>query len=163
MRWREMDTIEEVAKGFVVGPGVRRQIVVLKFDVDTRFFGYAPETNSMVPYEGTCVDLSDRETIVWFEGLQPNNRTLSRRVAGPVHVEFVYPRHESGGLDLAREERVGYLQDALNLSGTNWRGFNAKSLPVSVYYARLLARYLSAFDEFELDALDLSGLAPWFL
>ena len=32
------------------------------------------------------------------------------------------------------DNELNYLQDILNLSGSNWRGFNAKSMPISIYY-----------------------------
>jgi hypothetical protein len=60
-------------------------------------------------------------------------------------------------------EKNVYLQDSLNLSGANWRGFNAKSLPVSVFYAKLIARYFSQFERLGLEECELDNLTPWFL
>ena len=79
-------------------------------------------------------------------------------VAAPLHVQFIFPRRE-----LTHGQQQAYLQDAINLSGANWRGFNAKSLPVSVYYAQLIARYLREFEEHGLPAVDVNVLTPWFL
>jgi len=90
--------------------------------------------------------------------LQYHNPTVKRRIAKPMHIEFTYP---VGGLD--REEEAGFLQDAVNLSGANWRGFNAKSLPVSVYYAKLISDYIGHFDQLGLGELDVENLPPWFL
>ena len=58
---------------------------------------------------------------------------------------------------------LNHLQDAINLSGANWRGFNAKAMPVSVYYAQLIARYLKEFESHGLAAVDVNTLTPWFL
>ena len=51
----------------------------------------------------------------------------------------------------------------MNLSGANWRGFNAKSMPVSVYYAKIIADYISSFDKLGLDDIEIENLRPWFL
>ena len=109
------------------------EFVALKFNDRNRFFGFSVEHNSRVPYESTLLPLSRSEYLVWFEGLQYGRRTVHGMIGRPLHVEFTYPF--SG--DLNADQRRAHLQDAINLSGANWRGFNAKSLPISVYYAQL--------------------------
>jgi hypothetical protein len=79
-------------------------------------------------------------------------------VGGPLHVKFTYP-----GEGLTPDQQRAHLQDAINLSGANWRGFNAKSLPVSVYYAQLIAKYLKEFERHGLPTVDVGILTPWFL
>jgi hypothetical protein len=134
------------------------EFVVLKFNDNNKFFGYSPNSNSMVPYESSFVRLSSKEYLVWFEGLQYHNPNVYRRIGGPVHINFIYP-----GQELDEQRKTDYLQDAVNLSGANWRGFNAKSLPISIYYAQLVARYLREFDRLGLEEIELSNLTPWFL
>ncbi len=134
------------------------EFVSLKFNDRNRFFGFAVDHNSRVPYESTMLPLSDSEFIVWFEGLQYNQPTVRGMVGGPLHVKFTYPER-----DLTREQQRAHLQDAINLSGANWRGFNAKSLPVSVYYAQLIAKYLKEFEGHGLPKVDVGILTPWFL
>ena len=100
------------------------------------FFGFAVDHNSRVPYESTVIPLSRNEFLVWFEGLQYGQPTLRKMVGSPLHVKFTYPNN-----GLTRDQQRAHLQDAINLSGANWRGFNAKSLPVSVYYAQIIATF----------------------
>ena len=134
------------------------EFVSLKFNDRNRFFGFAAGHNSRVPYESSLVRLSKNEFLVWFEGLQYGQPTVSKVISNPVHVQFTYPLEE-----LSRDRQRAHLQDAINLSGANWRGFNAKSLPVSVYYAQLIARYLKEFEKRGLPAVDVDTLTPWFL
>ena len=111
-----------------------------------------------MPYESTILSLSRSEFLVWFEGLQYGRPTVRDIVGGPVHVQFTYPDAKIG-----LERQRAHLQDAINLSGANWRGFNAKSLPVSVYYAQLIAKYLKEFENHGLPPVDVRVLTPWFL
>ena len=134
------------------------EFVSLKFNDRNRFFGFAAGHNSRVPYESSLVRLSKNEFLVWFEGLQYGRPNVDKMVSNPVHVQFTYPLEE-----LSRDRHRAHLQDAINLSGANWRGFNAKSLPVSVYYAQLVAKYLKEFEKRGLPALDVDTLTPWFL
>ena len=45
----------------------------------------------------------------------------------------------------AEQNTDSLLQDLVNLSGANWRGFNAKSAPVSVFYCHLVADLVHDF------------------
>lgn len=132
--------------------------VVLKFNDRNRFFGYAINHNSRVPYESSFIQLSNNQFLVWFEGLQYGRTTILKKIAGPLHLEFIYPRR-----GMTRKSQYDHLQNSINLSGANWRGFNAKALPISVYYAQLIARYLREFDVRELERVDVGILRPWFL
>ncbi len=134
------------------------EFVSLKFNERNRFFGYSASHNSRVPYESSVLPLSHTEFLVWLEGLQYGQSTLHKMVGNPLHVKFTFP-HEH----LSWNNKQLHLQDAINLSGANWRGFNAKSLPVSVYYAQLIASYLKEFEKQKLDKLDVNILKPWFL
>ena len=132
--------------------------VSLKFNDRKGLFGFAVDHNSRVPYESTVIPLARNEYLVWFEGLQYGKSTVRELIGKPLHVEFTYP-HEG----LSRDQQRAHLQDAINLSGANWRGFNAKSLPVSVYYAQIIAKYLKEFERYGLPTLDVNLLTPWFL
>lgn len=134
------------------------EFVSLKFNDQNRFFGFAVGHNSRVPYESSMIQLSKNEFLVWFEGLQYGQSTINKMVSNPVHIQFTYPLDE-----FSQDRQRAHLQDAINLSGANWRGFNAKSLPVSVYYAQLIARYLKEFENLNLPAVDVNTLTPWFL
>ena len=135
------------------------EFVSLKFNDRNRFFGFAVGHNSRVPHESTVISLSSSEFLVWFEGLQYGEPTINKMIGNPLHVQFMYPHFE----ELHFEQKQAHLQDAINLSGANWRGFNAKSLPVSVYYAQIIARYLKEFETHNLSPIDVNTLTPWFL
>ena len=158
LRRREMESIANVFEERRAESDTTGEFVVLKFNDRNRFFGFAPDHNSRVPYESTVVRLSHNECLVWFEGLQYGHPVIREMVGGPLHVQFAYPRDR-----LTQNQQRAYLQDAINLSGANWRGFNAKSLPVSVYYAQLIARYLKEFEAHGLPAVQLGVFTPWFL
>jgi hypothetical protein len=64
---------------------------------------------------------------------------------------------------MSQENKLKYLQDSVNLSGANWRGFNAKSVPVSIYYAKLVADFVKEFRDLNLEEIDWESLTPWFL
>jgi hypothetical protein len=157
-RKSELNVIYETIKDFVKSKRLPNlDFVVLRVNAKNKFFGYA-YTNSLVPYESTytLVSYSPRAYLVWLEGLQFHRATLYKRVSGPVYIEFYWSNRE-----LEENERKNYLQDVLNLSGANWRGFNAKNLPVSIYYCQLVADFVKNFDGEIQDIENISN--PWFL
>lgn len=158
LRREELDMIKEVLSTYYEEVAGETDLVALKFNHRNKYFGYAPSSNSMVPYESTYLTLSDSDYIVWFEGIQYHRSSVQSRIGGPMHVRFFYPEEK-----LSDKEKRDYLQDALNISGTNWRGFNAKSKPISIYYASRIAKYYRAFDEYDFGDVDLSNMTPWFL
>ncbi len=159
LRKDEMICLRECINNFKLSHG-DIEVVFIKINVDNRFFGYS-EFNSKVPLSGSYIELSDREFLVWFEGLQQGKEHLitAQAVTNPVHIEFL------GTDDLSKDEVKGYLQDVINLSGANWRGYNAKHTPVSIYYPTLIAKFIGRFDQYGLE-LDL-GLGAidkaWFV
>ena len=157
IRRDDLNTINSVLAD-KLGRTDRDPLVSLKFNSRSRFFGFSVNHNSRVPHESSVIRLARTEFLVWFEGLQYGQYRLRKTASNPLHVQFTYPRDV-----LPREEQRAHLQDAINLSGANWRGFNAKSLPVSVYYAQLIARYLKEFEKHQLPAIDVNILLPWFL
>jgi hypothetical protein len=132
------------------------ELVVIKVNTDNKFFGYDKKINSLVPYESTYLKIAPKEYLVWFEGLQYHNPNVQKRYPGPTHVEFLsIPKNPN--------EIIDYLQDVLNLSGANWRGFNAKALPVSIHYCRLVAKFIQEFDSRGYSDFKIDNLKPWFL
>jgi len=151
----ELETIKKMLEQFDTE---NIEFVVLKVNTVHKFFGYSLQVNSLVPYESTFVKLSPTEYIVWFEGLQYHNPTVYKLFAGPAHIEFYYESRS-----LRDDERKDYLQDTINLSGANWRGFNAKSLPVSIYYCKLVADFIKEFKALGYENFEIDNLNPWFL
>ena len=156
IRNRELNSIAAALRAREAAGG-DGHFVSMKFNERNRFFGFASGHNSRVPYESTVVSLSRNEYLVWFEGLQYGQAALQKMVGGPLHVRYAYPD------GIGESEKRMFLQDAINLSGANWRGFNAKSLPVSVYYAQIIARYLKEFEAHGLRPPDVNNIVPWFL
>ncbi len=154
----ELDVVNDVLAELSKNASSPKEFSVMRFNERNKFFGYSRNSNSMIPYESSFVRIAEREFLVWFEGLQIQNPTVRKRIERPLHVEFLY---SSPNLDYLKMK--SYLQDAVNLSGANWRGFNAKSLPVSVYYAQLVARYYKEFQALGFEDIDLERITPWFL
>lgn len=158
LRRDETQYIHKALQTFAESEGQDKQLVAMKFNDRNKYMGFALWNNSRVPFESTFISLGRSEYLVWFEGLQYHNPTVKRRIARPMHIEFTYPIGH-----LEKDKEIDLLQDAINLSGANWRGFNAKSLPVSVYYARLISQYIGHFDQLGLSDIDIEDMPPWFL
>ncbi len=133
---------------------------VIKINVVNKFFGYS-HYNSNIPLAGSCIQLGKREYLVWFEGLQQGKTQVvsAQNISNPVHIQFIY------GPEMSEEEIKAYLQDIVNLSGANWRGFNAKHEPVSTLYPELIAKFAGKFDQYGLN-LEIGDSAiekVWFI
>lgn len=147
-------TVQQVATG-EVSNGC--EFAVVKVNERNRFFGVNPQAHSLVPYEGTKVRLGAGEYLVWFEGIFPDRPTVTKVFPGPTHIEFLKVTDQSKTGDHA------LLQDLVNLSGANWRGFNAKSAPVSVFYCHIIADMVQEFNDAALPMPAVEQLRPWFL
>lgn len=159
IKHEEIEIIKDTIKKLLCEDTLsEKEFVVLKVNTENKFFGYNIDINSLVPYESTYIKLSNKEYLVWFEGLQFHNTKTLKRYSGPIHIEFRYTNKE-----LTTTEKIAYLQDVLNLSGANWRGFNAKSSPVSIYYPHLVSRFIKEFRDRSLPEISISNLPPWFL
>ncbi len=132
---------------------------VIKVNHKSRFFGTNRAVNSLVPYEGTKVRLGSHEYLVWFEGIYPDKPNVTKAFPGPTHLQFL--RVDDERTEPAEEREL--LQDIVNLSGANWRGFNAKSSPVSVFYCHLVADLVHNFHEQGLPMPAVQDIQPWFL
>jgi hypothetical protein len=154
----ELQTINKAVKQLAESRDLpNTDFIVLKVDPNNKFFGYA-YTNSLIPYESTFIRLSSNPAayLVWFEGLQYHKEAVYKRISGPVYIEFYWTSR-----DIEEPERNKYLQDVLNLSGANWRGFNAKNVPVSIYYCQLITDFIKRFPG-EVENIDKVA-NPWFL
>lgn len=129
------------------------EFVTIKINLKNKYFGYSHH-NTLVPYESSFVKLSYNEYLVWFEGLLYGKEVVYKRLSNPVHIQFLNKIEDS----------KKYLQDVLNLSGANWRGFNAKSIPISIYYSQIIAKYTEAFEQIDgYEEKAISNDKPWFL
>lgn len=137
------------------------KISILIVNSDHKFFGYDFSKNSLIPYESTYIGLSHYEFLVWFEGLQYQTSSLTKRIGAPVYINFWHSN--TSAIADNPEYRKSLLQDCINLSGANWRGFNAKQLPVSIFYCQRIAEFLKNFEQNEFEPIEFENLRPWFL
>lgn len=158
IRKDELNAIRDMLKELQTSSGAPKELIALKFNDDNDFFGFSASHNSRIPTEGTIATLSPHDFLVWFSGLSLQDSKVPKKPERPVHVRVLYPQQPLPEADVKR-----VLQDAMNIAGTNWRGFNAKSMPISIYYAKLIAEYYGRFDEAGLEDIQLESIAPWFL
>lgn len=165
IRTRHLNHLKDTLLRAATISSEKKSFAVIKFNDSGRFYGFS-NSNSRVPLEGTRVDLGNSQYLIWFEGASIKGN-ITRAISKPVHVEFLYPSYRQQETEEEKnaffKNSLSYLQDAINLSGANWRGFNAKSSPISVYYAKIIARYIERFDRLDLEPIDLDGMPPWFL
>ncbi len=132
---------------------------MIRINTKHRFLGFS-DHNTCVPYESSYIQLSRSEFLIWAEGLQYGKEILHKRVSEPLYVQFLESQENW-------ETKKECLQDILNLTGANWRGFNSKAQPISILYSRLIARFMKEFSHLD-DVRDMSivsaeSIAPWFL
>ena len=157
--------------------------IVIRINTKNKYFAYNKDLNSLTPYESSLIRISANEYLIWFEGLQFQDEIPQKRYSGPTYVEFLFwskkdwtkkekikffsneqlSDDEKLRFYLSRTDKENYLQDIINLSGANWRGFNAKSLPVSIYYCRIVSNFIKEFRQRKYPKFDFSNLQPWFL
>lgn len=158
LRQREIAAIQDVAQQTAKSLSETRcRFAVVKVNHKSRFFGINQSVNSLVPYEGTYVRLGHDEYLIWFEGIFPDKPTVTKAFSGPTHLQFLRTNDRD---EIGKEV---LLQDLVNLSGANWRGFNAKSTPVSVFYCHLVADLVQEFQKRGLPLPAIEELRPWFL
>ncbi len=132
------------------------ELYIIRVNDDSKFFGYAINNNSLIPYESTYIKLSHNEFLLWTEGLNFHNPTPRKRYANPIYIDFYYSNQESVNYE-------SFLQDILNLSGVNYRGFNAKALPVSMFYPKLISNFYKHFKKYNLQFPIEKKDKMWFL
>jgi hypothetical protein len=159
MKKREIDAIRALLKELHNGEfSSGHEFIALKFNDHNDFLGFSVAHNSRIPSEGAVVPLSKKEFLLWFSGLGTEDSKAPKKPERPVHVQILYP-----ATPLSKDDLRRVLQDAMNIAGANWRGFNAKSLPISIYYAKLIAEYYAHFRDADLPDLNIEDLSPWFL
>ena len=132
---------------------------IIKINDNPKFTGYHLSENTLIPFESSYAQLSENQYLLWSEGLNYHNKKAVKRYSNPLHVSFYYTNRKNNDF----EDHTKYLQDILNLSGANYRGFNAKALPVSVYYPKLIANFSKHFKELDLNFATQDSKKPWFL
>ncbi len=157
LKRKEIDAINATVRLALKDGQGNCEFAVLRVNHKSRFFGFNRSVNSLVPYEATSIRLGNNQYLIWFEGIFPDKPTVNKAYPGPTLVEFMRISEDS-------DQNVdSLLQDLVNLSGANWRGFNAKSAPVSVFYCHLVADLVHDFHRQGLPLPKIVDLRPWFL
>ena len=155
VKQNELKKITEVIKSI----DNRKDFAVLKINDNSKFFGYNTLANSLVPYESSMLKISDWEYLIWTEGMNYHNNKANKKFSNPLHVEFYYPKIK----EIDDKTIKLHLQDIMNLSGASWRGFNAKSVPISMFYPKIISGFIKEFNSRNLSEINFENLPPWFL
>jgi argonaute-like protein implicated in RNA metabolism and viral defense len=137
------------------------QLVVTKVSEEDTFFAVDSQFKDGVPRRGTVVHLSDRDYLLFTEGR--DEKEIWANYRSPVALR-VTPL--SGARHSVAVRTV--LRQVNDLSQVNWRGFNARSKPISIYYGSLIAQLLShvpasRMKELSSDARTLLQERMWFI
>ncbi len=104
LKHREMDAIQRTTQEVAsASAGTGSRFAVIKVNHRNRFFGVNRGVNSLVPFEGTEVRLGRNEYLVWFEGLLPEQASITRAFPGPTHLQFLRVSDAGTGLAEQRE------------------------------------------------------------
>jgi len=136
-------------------------VTIIIINSKHKYFGFDLSKNTFVPYESSYLALSSHEYLVWFEGLQYSKSSITSLIGAPVYINIWYSNKPEILIDT--QFRKKYLQDCINLSGANWRGFRAKQLPVSIFYCNTIAEFLKKFEDYKYADTKIENLNPWFL
>lgn len=152
MMQRIRSVVEKVA-----GEGNAPQIVILRINTDHEYAGYDVSQASLVPRECSYVSLGGNKYILWCDGVK-RNKSIAKRPCAPLHVCF-----DQSFPQVTQSDRISILGDVSNLAGANWRGFNASTQPVSVFYCRIVGEFIKEFSERGLPVPSVEECMPWFL
>lgn len=159
MAKEEMATIRDVlnseSREYQVHP------LAVKITDESQYFVVDKDSSYGIPARGTVVKTTDRDILLYTEG-RDEVSPWSRRLPVSLRVTSEY--------DLLTEQQArSVLQQVNDLSQINWRGFNARSRPISIHYASLIAKLLSHIprsvvaDLQQRSSSDLLRERMWFL
>ncbi|MBE0545247.1 MAG: hypothetical protein IH623_28245 [Verrucomicrobia bacterium] len=124
----------------------------LKVTEEERFFAFDDSENG-IPPRGTCIKLGESEYMLYTEGAE-EKAAWSNRLPTAVRI-----KHFDSPDKLITGDLVSQIFD---LSLVNFRGFNAKAFPVSLYYSHLIAQILKRGTGLKLGA-EVLEKKMWFL
>lgn len=130
-------------------------VAFLRID-DTSLFEFINTgVDTYAPPKGLCVRLGERRALLQTEGA--TNFGPSRR---PLLLEL------DGRSTVAPQDLGRLALQAFRLAHANWRGFNARSKPVTLLYGEQLAELVGYMEQARWDPSTLSDTLqrrPWFL
>jgi argonaute-like protein implicated in RNA metabolism and viral defense len=130
------------------------QIEFVKITQEDRFFAIDDESPDEVPKRGTCIRLNKTDYLLYTEGSE-ERQPWANRPPSAVHIRHFTDQPT----DLPTRDVVGQVFD---LSLSNWRAFNARGFPVSIYYSELISRILRKADLSQIQGDHIADRL-WFL
>ncbi len=137
------------------------EVNVVRINDEDYLFAVDPDANDGIPPRGTVIEMPSREFMLYTEGRE-ERQAWSQRT--PMALRVI--PQDQGVTPLKSRALIAQIND---LSQVNWRGFNARSRPISILYGTLIAKALSHISPQAIDnlygdrALDLLQNRMWFL
>ena len=107
------------------------------------------------------VRLSSRQAILATDGRRPYSRR--RYVGTPTMLEITMDKEST--MDFREFPRL--VEQVYRLSYVNWRGFNARTIPITINYSYLIARLLGNLEDVKMwNSIIMNGKLmdkAWFL
>jgi hypothetical protein len=147
MSRQEMDVVAEAVDGHVKQNIV--QVVVVKVSEEDTFFAVDDRFNDGVPQRGTVLQVSERDYLLYTEGREEKESWSPFRTPVALRVTPQNGVRYSGIRTILRQVN--------DLSQVNWRGFNARSKPISIYYGSLIAQLLGHVPSANMKSLSKSA------
>lgn len=124
------------AKQAVSAAGLMIPVALLRLD-DSSLYDIADGRNdTLAPPKGIALRTSRRQAVLQTEGLSPLGPPY-----GPLLVELD-PKSDVGA-----DKLDDLVAQTFRLAHANWRGFNARSQPVTLVYGELLAQLVGYLEE----------------
>jgi hypothetical protein len=139
----ELDTVKNAVRETADSRVVPVQ--VLKATDEKIFFAIDQRYPDGVPRKGTVIQVTDREFLLYTEGRDEKD-VWRGRAPGALRIAV------QGGIPSDLQARA-LLAQVYHLSQVNWRGFNARARPISVYYGSRIAEILSHLSPGEIASL----------
>jgi hypothetical protein len=150
--WREIEAVQRA----ISDAGVTLPVGMLRLDDSTLYEIADGRTDTLAPPKGLVVRLGTHRRLLQAEGA-----TAVGVPNGPLLIEL--DNRGNVGIDAFD----GLVAQAFRLAHANWRGFNARSQPVTLVYGELLARLVGYLEDVSTwDPTLLRGDLrdkPWFL
>lgn len=128
-RFREVEAVQQALQQ--IGNAVLYALIHLNDDSSFRLFDASHHT--YVPHMGLKVDLSKHKALLLLDG-RVGDRRYGRGV--PRVLEISMDRRST----MPENEFPRLVRQIYNFARVNWRGFNARAVPVTLNYSHLIAR-----------------------
>ena len=136
---REINAVKRAIDG--LGIDVEYALLHLNSYSNYRIFDTTDFT--YVPLTGLMVRLSSRQVLLVTDGRRP----FSKRpyIGTPSVLEITMDKEST--MDFKEFHRL--VEQVYNFSYVNWRGFNARTVPITINYSYLIARLVSSLESIE--------------